>query len=322
MKANLLLLLFALVSLNLYAQSSCIPNYIHVSGVARYTNGFPVADSVIDIKVELSQGDMNNGGTLKYCEQVQDIPTNSFGEFSLDFGNPTLICNPPAVLMSAVDWTTCNMWYRLSWRMTGNPYVQIASNSFSTVPYAFAARNAEKVKGINVTGATSGQILKYNGTEFVPSNAYTAGTGINITGTTIKQDIPNASVRCSTQMALQYSSATWINHSCVSVNVPVTGKYLVNAGAFGSKNASGFINFRIIDQTTNTVICAGVAAGVSGANLQAMGAVSNISSLTQGHVLIMQVACNDSNGTCSNGWWAGAYDSDAQAYLNIVRLSD
>lgn len=180
-------------SVRLFGQS-CVPDYIHLTAVARDSNSttggkwVPVT-TAIDIQVELYKGDPNLGGTKIYCERVDNKVPNSLGEFSLDFGTPTLICNPPAKLMNTVLWQTCDLWYKLSWRKTGQPnFIPIAVNKFSSVPYAFASRTAEK---LITPGATIGQILTWNGTDWLPANPsinFTAGSGIKINAGQISAD--------------------------------------------------------------------------------------------------------------------------------------
>lgn len=195
MKKTILSIFYTVaLAVNLMAQS-CVPDYIHLTAVAR--NGNVPVTYPIDVKVELSVGDLDHGGVLVYGEQDQNIQPNAVGEFSLDFGNPTLITNPPAVLMNAVNWTSCNIWYRLSFRKTGDPtYTPIVSASFTSVPYAFHARTAENI----TVPATTGQVLKYNGTKWVAgsdntgSSGYTAGSGINISGSTISSTVTGVPV--------------------------------------------------------------------------------------------------------------------------------
>ena len=297
------------------AQTSCIPDFIHLSGVARTATGTPVT-TFIDIKVELSQGDPANGGILKYCEQVQNIQPNNVGEFSMEFGNPTLICNPPAVLMSAVDWTTCNMWYRLSWRITGSPtYTVIATSQFSSVPYAFAARTAERVKGINTTGATTGQVLRYDGANFVPStpSSYTAGNGIAISGGAIKTNIQSASVYyTNSQTTSIYNS--WESASIpIQVTVPSSGQYLLTASGRGYRVSGGAISMRVIDLSTNSVV--GEALVTVGSNTPGgTGTFSKIVQLSANQILRMQFYAD---WPVSNTWEFGAFSS-----MTLIRLGD
>ena len=301
------------------AQTSCIPDFIHLSGVARTATGTPVT-TFIDIKVELSQGDPANGGILKYCEQVQNIQPNNVGEFSMEFGNPTLICNPPAVLMSAVDWTTCNMWYRLSWRITGSPtYTVIATSQFSSVPYAFAARTAERVKGINTTGATTGQVLRYDGANFVPStpSSYTAGSGIAISGGAIKTNIESASVYYINGMNNSAVYNSWESAPVpIQVTVPSSGQYLLTASGRGYRPTGGSIYMRVIDLSTNSSV--GGAVVTTGNGTQGTGTFSKIVQLSANQILRMQF---NADAAAANTWSFGG-DATATSSITLIRLGD
>jgi hypothetical protein len=154
-KKTILCIALLAILQNIFGQT-CIPNFIHLNAVARNPNGTAVVPpQKIDVLVELFSGNPGAGGTLIYCEQQQNILTNNFGEFALDFGNAALICSPPAVLMGNVDWNKCNIYYRLSWRITGGNYTPIATGPFTSVPYAFAARTAERVRTIPYATASS-----------------------------------------------------------------------------------------------------------------------------------------------------------------------
>jgi hypothetical protein len=304
-------------------QTSCIPDFIHLSGVARNVNGTPVT-TFIDVKVELSQGDLNSGGVLKYCEQVQNIQPNNVGEFSMDFGNPTLICNPPAVLMSVVPWTTCNMWYRLSWRITGSPtYTQIASSQFSSIPYAFAARTAENVKGVSTAGAANGQVLKYDGTNFVPSTdnvgtAYTAGSGIAISGSTIKTNIAAQSVYYDLGMQSSTVYNSWqSNSNPIQITVNTPGKYLITATSRAFRSNGGSILSRVIDLNTNVLIGATVVLGSGAGAAQETSSFTKVQQFSTGQTLRMEFKADTGGGN-----WSFGGDSEGASSMSIIRLGD
>lgn len=169
-----------------YAQS-CIPSYLSLSAVARDAQGFPITVP-IDVQVELYDGDPAAGANQLYCELVLNLFPNSYGEFAITFGSPQFWCNPNG--LDDVDWTTCDIWYKLSWRITGNTGnpVEIASNNFSSVPYAFGARTAERLKNFNTDNAQNGNVMVYDagtgqwnpGTISGGSTTISAGAGISV----------------------------------------------------------------------------------------------------------------------------------------------
>ena len=79
--------------------------------------------------------------------------------------------------------------------VTGAAALTIATSAVTTIKIADG--NVTAVK-LNSMAATNGQVLKYNGTAWAPAadanTAYTAGTGINVTGTTITNTLPDQTV--------------------------------------------------------------------------------------------------------------------------------
>jgi hypothetical protein len=73
--------------------------------------------------------------------------------------------------------------------------------------------NANQLQGVGVitTTPSSGQVLKYNGTNWAPAadnnNTYTGSTGINVTGTTITNTMPDQTVTISGGGATTVSGA-------------------------------------------------------------------------------------------------------------------
>lgn len=87
---------------------------------------------------------------------------------------------------------------------------------------ANALWNANQLQGVsvNTTTPSSGQVLKYNGTNWEPAadnnTSYTAGTGINITGTTVTNTAPDQTV------TLTGSGATSVSGTYPSFTVSST----------------------------------------------------------------------------------------------------
>jgi len=149
-----------------FSQSTSIADNLHFTAVARDLNNNPIVSSTIYIRIEIFEGTPAPNNKI-YCEQTP-ATTNQFGEFSLNFPNTsdpnTTFCQPNTQL-SSVLWQTGNKWVKISFQPNGNagqPFTDIATFQFTTVPYAFAARTAERLTNFNLTGATNGQVLKYD----------------------------------------------------------------------------------------------------------------------------------------------------------------
>lgn len=157
---------FCCLTATVFSQSSSIADNLHFTAVARDVNNNPIVSSTIYIRIEIFEG-VPAANNKIYCEQTP-ATTNQFGEFSLNFPNTsnpnTTFCQPNTQL-SSVQWQTGNKWVRVSFQPNGNaglPFTDIAIFQFTTVPYAFAARTAERLTNFNLTGATNGQVLKYD----------------------------------------------------------------------------------------------------------------------------------------------------------------
>jgi hypothetical protein len=94
-----------------------------------------------------------------------------------------------------------------------NTSAGVADNAISTVKLKDGSVTSAK---LNQNGASTGQVLKWNGTSWVPSNdlstTYTAGNGINISGNTISvsQPLPPGTVTHST---LRYNGTSWVENT-------------------------------------------------------------------------------------------------------------
>jgi hypothetical protein len=128
--------------------------------------------------------------------------------------------------------------------VTGASALTIANNAVTTAKIADGNITAVK---LNNMSATNGQVLKYNGAAWAPAidanTNYTAGTGINITGTTITNTAPNQAVTL-TQGGATTISGTYPNFTINStdLNTGTPGGFnktvqFNNAGSFGGDTA-------------------------------------------------------------------------------------
>jgi microcystin-dependent protein len=174
MKKILFLIVLVFTTFFTHAQTN-IPDLIHLTAVARDANNQPITNQNIYVKIQVFNGNTTTG-TLVYCEQAP-ASTNQFGEFSLDFGGAaSLYCMTPPVQMISLDWSSPAKSIKVSFQPNGNAsgtFVDIYSGAFATVPYSFASRSAERLV---TPGATSGQVLGWNGSAWVPVTPATGST--------------------------------------------------------------------------------------------------------------------------------------------------
>ena len=254
-----IVLIAAFVSFTYFvnAQSSCIPNHIHLTAVARDTSSMhnPVTTPV-DVKVQFTA---DSGGAVIYCENITFIQPNQFGEFSVDIGDNNFLCNPFDSL-GAVLWQTCNLWYNISYRpyQSSLTYYPVATDHFSSAPYAFASRTAEK---LITPGLTTGNVLTWNGSIWTSQapNVYTAGTGINIAGNVISNTAPDKTVAMTSGTGV---SVTGTYPNFTVTNTAPDQTVVMNSGT-GVSVTGTYPNFTVTNTSPDQTVTITAGPGVS-----------------------------------------------------------
>ena len=180
------------VSGSLFAQAPYAFNY---QAVLRTTAGAIMANQSATVKLTIHQGSAT--GTTVYQESFT-LTTNAFGVFSVKMGQGTVLAG--SFNATTPDWSA-GPYYVQTEVNSGPGFNDMGTSQLISVPYSLFAAKAEKATNMNlndltdvtVTAPVTGQVLKYNGSQWVPDTdltgggggSYTAGTGINISGTVI-----------------------------------------------------------------------------------------------------------------------------------------
>lgn len=185
-KSILLFAVLLLASLATWAQG--VPQALNYQAVARDASGAILSNQAIRLKINILQG--GAFGPVQYSE-THSATTNQFGLFALKVGRGT----PVTGTFSAVPWTQADQWLQVEMDPNGgNNFFLMGSSELISVPYALYAERVGIVNlalndltDVNTVGVTPGQILSWNGTNWVPVNdqntTYTAGAGLTLTGT-------------------------------------------------------------------------------------------------------------------------------------------
>ncbi|MBL0018415.1 MAG: hypothetical protein IPP17_18745 [Bacteroidetes bacterium] len=185
-KSILLLAVLLLTTIATWAQG--VPQALNYQAVARDAAGTILANQAIRLKINILQG--GAFGPVQYSE-THSATTNQFGLFALKVGRGT----PVTGTFSNVPWTQADQWLQVEMDPNGgNNFFLMGSSELISVPYALYAERVGIVNlalndltDVNTVGVTPGQILSWNGTNWVPVNdqntTYTAGTGLTLTGT-------------------------------------------------------------------------------------------------------------------------------------------
>ena len=197
MKYLLSILALMVAFSNLNAQA---PQMLNYQGVARNTNGTPINSQTIKLRLSVQSA----GGNAFYVESHSPT-TNAFGLYALQIGQGTVISGN----FSNIDWAQNKTFLKVEIDPTGgNNFTPVgAPAQLISVPYALEAEHAASTElGGDVNGNSTfstvtglqgypvdaaepnaGDVLKWNGSEWTPASggAYSAGSGISISGNTI-----------------------------------------------------------------------------------------------------------------------------------------
>jgi hypothetical protein len=219
MKNLTLSFLGLLICAMVFAQS---PQSFQYQSVVRDGNGDVVVNQPVSFQISLISG--SSTGTVEYCE-THAATTNAFGLVTLAIGEGTVVSGS----FSGINWSTAAHFIKVEVDINGGTaFVDMGTTQLLSVPYALHAKTSEDtfsgnyndLNGVptNVSTFTNdagyvttsndadadpaneiqtlsvvGNNLTISGanTVAIPQTTYTAGTGINVTGTTITNTAPN-----------------------------------------------------------------------------------------------------------------------------------
>lgn len=259
-RLSTLLAVLLLAVLNLRAQ---VPDAINYQAIARDANGAALVSQTISLRVSLLEG--SQFGPVEYTE-THTAATNQFGLFSIQIGRGF----PVTGTFIGVDWEDADQWLQVEMDPTGGTsYFLMGTSELLSVPYAIYAEKAGAVDlalddliDVNVVGAQVGQVLEFNGTNWVPAQddntTYTAGTGLTLTGTTFSH-----TPHLGDAIGDDTLTVVGIQGTPVSPSQPQAGevlKYDVNTGLWTpSMDSSGMVliagnGISIVNDTISNII--------------------------------------------------------------------
>jgi len=152
------------------------PQSFKYQAVVRDGTGNVLTNQTVGFQLSIMQ--TSETGNSVYTETFTTT-TNSYGLVNLLIGEGT----PVSGDFTSIDWGTDTYFLKVELDETGGTnYTLINTSELNSVPYALQSNNTEKIQGKNVSITTpgSGQVLKWNGTEWAPADDdVTGGSGVD-----------------------------------------------------------------------------------------------------------------------------------------------
>jgi hypothetical protein len=188
---NRFILVFMCLAFIVTAQ---VPTQINYQGVARSTNGTPIANTTITVRLTIHENTAT--GNPIYSE-TRTVTTNSLGLYTVIMGSSDASSISGAI--NNINWANNPKYLEVEIDPAGgNSLVSIGTSQLNSVPFALHAQKADQISStatissqqITSSYATTGQVLVWNGTNWLPTTlptgtTFTAGAGIAISGNTI-----------------------------------------------------------------------------------------------------------------------------------------
>jgi hypothetical protein len=142
-------LLFVLF-LSPFLSFSQIPNGVSYQAVATDLNGVELVNQNISIKASILSGTAT--GNEEYVEE-HVISTDDFGLFTINIGEGVYISGS-VITIKDIDWGGSSHFLKIEMDDAGgNNYTHMGTSQIMTVPYAYYAEEAGKLRGGNGSSA-------------------------------------------------------------------------------------------------------------------------------------------------------------------------
>lgn len=366
MKQRFLLSLLFFVALAISASAQGVPQGINYQCIVRNNQtGDPVTNQTVTLLFSLRNGSPN--GTVDYQEKHVGS-TNEFGLINLVIGRGQAQVNT----FAGINWSAGSKFLTVLLETSPNVFDEIGNSELLSVPYALYAQNggggggndnwgaqtaftnngitgnglANNPIGLAQQNAQSGQVLKWNGTAWVPSDDLqgSGSGGGTVTQINSGAGLQGGPITSTGTLSLTNTGVQPGTHGSVTeipvITVDAQGrithieKVIVQPGAVGMNDGTGidvvtngFNNFTInntgdtnaADDLTQTTNHDGDVSGLFN-NLQLKANVVTSNELNNGAVTAAKLA----NMGASNGqvlkWngtaWAPAIDDSGNVSLS------
>jgi hypothetical protein len=199
------------------------PQSFRYQAVARDNSGNILANQPVSFRMSILSGSVM--GKAVYSE-IQFGLTNAFGLVEMEIGKGT----PVTGTFSAINWDSNSFFVKIEMDPAGGiAYQPLFTSQLLSVPYALHSRTVEQIPDKSVTSskiaqmeATSGQVLKWNGTLWEPAADLTGGDATwSAAGSHIYYDAGNVGIGIGVPTALLHTNGIGTGEG----NVLFTGYY-------------------------------------------------------------------------------------------------
>jgi trimeric autotransporter adhesin len=156
------------------------PDIINYQGVARHSNGLPVSNQTVAIRLSIHH--LTSNGLVQYSE-TRSLNTDAEGLFNLQIGGPGAISTTGT--WSAITWGAGSKYLSVEMDTAGGTnFINMGSQQLVSVPYAQHAKQSASLmptaiinpNQLSSGGAAMNQVLKFDGTNWVAGTVTGSGS--------------------------------------------------------------------------------------------------------------------------------------------------
>ena len=297
-----------------------IPDAISYQGIIRNADGTVIANQPVTMRFTIAE--ITATGNQIYREK-HTVTTSELGLVALqvgrgqvDFGN-----------FNNIAWAANAKFLKVEVDPTGgNSFIELGAEELKSVPFAFAARTVTNPPPLNTlpdvqtTNLASGNVLKWDGTQWVPSSdltgaaGYTAGQGIGISSNVISNTGDLSNTNEIQTLSLNGSSLS-LSNGGGSVTLP-SGSGTYTAGPGISINGGVISNTGDLTNTNEIQVLS-----TNGSNLTLSNGGGTVMFDPSNTNEIQTLSANGTNLTLSNGGNTVTFDPSNTNEIQTLSLN-